>query len=130
MDGWVSDVAVNYMQALKWPIIGWVVVDVIFIAAGFWDALIAMLFPAAVSLGLAFGAWTGYKMIAEFRGTVLDVAVGGIVVGAACGILTVVYHVVHGGAVTDATWASGVSSVLVVLFGAVVGGGFALTSGR
>ena len=53
-------------QAVKWPVIGWVVVDVIFILMLFVDGVMELLtMPVAAPLTIAFGVWVGYRMIAE-----------------------------------------------------------------
>ncbi len=112
-------------SALKWPIIGWIVVDVIFIAVAYAEGVGAMFSPATVTpLMLAFGAWVGYKTV-DLGGGFVSAIIAGVIVGAVCGVLTIIgFGVVHGmeGMNGMAIYAVGMNTA-----GAVVGGGFALT---
>ncbi len=115
------------MRALKWPIIAWIIVDVIFLAMTFVGGVMEMLTPATLSpLLLAFGAWTGYKIV-EFKGNFVDVIVVGVVVGVVCGVLTVVLLLAHGMMGMGVLLSEFVFNVGMNLVGAIVGGGYALT---
>lgn len=110
-------------QAVKWPVISWVVVDVVFLLTGFVEGVLELLTPAVVApLAVAFGVWAGYKMI-EFGGNYIGAIVAGAIVGAACAILTLVLGVVHAMPVIPMA----VLSLALNLNGALVGAGFALT---
>ena len=119
-----------YARALKWPVISWIVVDAVLLVATLLDrSLFDMLTAGAMApMMLAFGVWSGYKIV-EFGGNYGHAIVAGIVVGVVCALLAVVgfgFISVH---------PSGISAVLTLglfafgmnLFGALIGGGFALT---
>jgi len=120
-----------YVKALKWPVITWVVVDVIFlIGVALFPDIGSYATPGALTpLLLAFGIWAGYKIV-QFGGNYLHAAIAGLVVGVVCAILAIV-----GFGVILASVTGGISAVLpaavyylaVNLFGALIGGGFALS---
>ncbi len=58
-----------YVRALKWPIITWVVVDLVMLAAALlFGDIVPMMTPAVLApLLLAFGLWAGSKIV-EFGG--------------------------------------------------------------
>ncbi len=116
----------DYMRVLKWPVIGWVVVDLIFLAMVLVSRGTAgMLTPASLSpLLLGFGAWAGYKMV-DLGGKFYDGIVAGVVVGVVCGVLTLVLLAVLGmmaEAVPEFTFNLGMN-----VAGAVLGAGYAST---
>ncbi len=112
---------------MKWPIIGWVVVDLVFLGITFVGGVMEMLTPGALSpLLLAFGAWAGYKTV-EFKGNFVAVIVSGIVVGVVCGVLTIVLLLAHGMTGSGVLLAEFVFNLGMNLVGAIVGGGYALT---
>ena len=114
-------------QAIQWPVIGWVVVDVIFILMLFVDGVMEiMTMPVAAPLTIAFGVWVGYKMI-ELGGNFVGAIVAGVIVGATCAILTIVGIGLIHGTPMDAVLPLAVASLGMNVSGAVVGGGFALT---
>lgn len=119
-----------YSNALKWPVIGWVIVDVVFLLASFVSpGVSAMLTPAALApLLLLFGLWAGYKIV-EFGGNFGSVIVAGLVVGLVCAFLIVIGF----GAINDVL--GGIAGALpfgifglgLNVAGAIIGGGFALS---
>lgn len=119
-----------YVNALKWPVIGWVVVDLVLLVASFVSpGIVVMMTPAALApVLLLFGLWAGYKIV-EFGGNFVSVLVAGLVVGIVCAFLTVVgfgvINNVMGGVAGAAPF--GVFSLALNLTGAVIGGGFALS---
>ncbi len=116
----------DYVRVLKWPIIGWIIVDLVFlamvlVARGTAGMLTA---PTLSPLLLGFGAWAGYKMV-ELGGKFYDGIVAGVVVGVVCGVLTLVLLGVLGAmadAVPEFTFNLGMNVV-----GAVLGAGYAST---
>ncbi len=117
----------NLVRAVKWPIISWVVVDVVFVAAGFVGGVLELYTPAGFApLLIAFGFWAGYKMI-EFGGNYGNAIVAGVIVGAACAILTIVGFVLILGQEFSGIFPLAVYSLAFNIAGALVGGGFALT---
>ncbi len=115
------------MRALKWPIIAWIIVDVIFLAMTFVGGVMEMLTPATLSpLLLAFGAWAGYKIV-EFKGNFVDLIFVGVVVGVVCGVLTIVLLLAHGMMGMGVLLSEFVFNLGMNLVGAIVGGGYALT---
>lgn len=119
-----------YVNALKWPVIGWVIVDLVFLVASFVSPdIVPMMTPAALApLLLLFGLWAGYKIV-EFGGNFGSVIVAGLVVGFVCALLTVVgFGVINNvmGGVAGAL-PFGIFSLVLNLSGAVIGGGFALS---
>jgi len=110
-------------DALKWPIIGWITVDVLFILVLFVDGVDALMTPATLApLALGFGIWAGYKTV-EFGGGFGGAIGAGVIVGAVCGLLTLLLGVVHGMSVFPLA----VFNLALNIAGAVVGGGFLLT---
>lgn len=117
----------NYGRALKWPVIGWIVVDVVFLILGYIKGVSELFTPPAVApLLLAFGVWAGYKTI-QFNGKFLDSVISGIVVGAVCGILIIVGDGFIRGAGFAAVWPFTVFAFSLNVAGAIVGGGYALS---
>jgi len=119
-----------YVNALKWPVIGWVVVDLVLLTASFVSpGIVVMMTPEALSpLLLLFGLWAGY-IIVEHGGNFGSVIVAGLVVGFVCALLTVVgFGVINNvmGGISGAL-PFGVFSLGLNLAGAVIGGGFALS---
>ncbi len=115
------------MRALKWPIIAWVIVDIIFLAITFVHGVMDMLTPAGLSpLFIAFGAWAGYKIV-EFKGKFPDVIAAGVIVGVVCGVLGVVLLLAHGMTGMGDLTAEFTFDAAMILVGAIVGGGYALT---
>ncbi len=123
----VNHLAADYMRALKWPIIAWVIVDIIFLAITFVHGVMNMLTPAGLSpLFIAFGAWAGYKIV-EFKGKFPDVIAAGVIVGVVCGVLGVILLLAHGMTGMGDLTAEFTFDAAMNLVGAIVGGGYALT---
>ncbi len=115
-------------SVLKWPIIGWIVVDVLFILILYVDGVAGVMTPATLApLALAFGAWVGYKTV-EGGGNFSGAIINGAIVGVVCGILTLLMGQVHG-MDNSAVFALAAYFVVLNTSGAVVGGGFLLTNG-
>lgn len=112
--------------------ITWIVVDlVMLVAVLLFGDIASMMTPAAlVPLLLAFGLWPGYKIV-KFDGGYGDALVAGLVVGVVCAILIVI-----GFGVVLASTTGGVAAVIPLavfglifnVFGALIGGGYALTN--
>ncbi len=116
-----------WTRALMWPVVTWVVVNVIFFAA-----LLAVpdmgksVSPAGLTpLLLAIGGWAGYKIV-ELGGGYGYAFIAGVVVGAVCAVLDVI-----GSAIIGQTMAAAFPGAVYFfglnLFGALIGGGFKLT---
>lgn len=120
-----------FVRALQWPVITWIVVDLLMLAAVLlFGDIAAMMTPAAlVPLLLAFGLWAGFKIV-KFGGGYANALVAGFVLGAVCAILIVI-----GFGMVLASTTGGVAAVIPLVvfglifnvFGALIGGGFALT---
>ncbi|MCI0550211.1 MAG: hypothetical protein L0287_04590 [Anaerolineae bacterium] len=122
-----------YARALKWPIISWVVIDLVFLVAFF-------IYPSQIGtmgapgnltvLLLAVGAWAGYKIV-EFGGNYLHAAIAGLIVGAVCAVLDVIGFGVIAAGLTGGITPDLLAGALYFLgmnfFGSLIGGGFALT---
>jgi hypothetical protein len=110
---------VDFVRALKWPVITWIVLDALFYIAGMVYSPAAQLFTPdiAAAMALVFGAWAGSKIVA-FKGTYLHAAGGGIVLGAVCLVLCML-----GGFGLQL----GAYMGLMNLSGALIGAGYALT---
>lgn len=117
----------DYVRALKWPVIAWIEVDIVMLAMSYLAGVMDMLTPAVIApLTLAFGVWAGYKIV-EFGGKVLDVVVAGAVVGVVCAGLTLVGFGLVRGMGFEAILPLAVFAAGFNLFGAFIGGGFALS---
>ena len=115
-------------SVLKWPIIGWIVVDVLLILVLYVDGVSHVMTPATLApLALAFGAWVGYKTV-DGGGGFSNAIVNGAIVGAVCGVLTLLMGAIHG-MDNGEVFALAVYFVGLNISGAVVGGGFLLTNG-
>ncbi|MEN8145770.1 MAG: hypothetical protein ABFS14_12575 [Gemmatimonadota bacterium] len=115
-------------SVLKWPIIGWIVIDVLFILILYVDGVSHVMSPTTVApLALAFGLWVGYRTV-QGGGSFSNAIVNGAIVGAVCGVLTLLMGAVHGMDSGD-VFAQAVFFFGLHISGAVVGGGFLLSSG-
>lgn len=114
------------LDAVKLPVIGWIVVGVLLILVLFvYGVAEIMTVPTLAPLAIAFGVWAGYKSV-EFGGT-LGTAIGaGFIVGLACALLTLLFGPIHGMSAA-VTVPMAVYSMALNVGGAVVGGGFLLT---
>lgn len=114
-------------QAVKWPVISWIVVDISFLITSYVPGVIEMTTPPVWGpLALAFGIWAGYKMV-ELGGNYIGALVAGLIVGAVCAILTIVGLGVIRGLGVGEMFPAAVLALALNFFGAVTGGGFALT---
>lgn len=117
----------EYGRALKWPIIGWIVLDIALLILSYIRGVSELFGATALSpLLLAFGVWAGYKIV-QFKGGFLDALISGVVVGVVCGVLIILGPGLIRGAGVAAVWPLAVYAFGMNLFGAIVGGGFALT---
>jgi len=117
-----------FSKTLKWPVISLLIVGGIhFIAEAILPGLREVFVPAVVApLLLVFGLWVGYKMV-QFGGHYGHV----VAVGAILGILPVVLDIVGFGVILGRGLEFGVLAGTLgfgmILFGSLVGGGFALS---
>jgi len=117
-----------WTRALTWPVIAWVVINVVFFGA---LAIVPDMGKAVSPAGLTpllllVGLWAGYKIV-EFGGNIWYAAAAGVVVGLVCAILDIigsalVLKMSAGDAYPGSVYFFGMN-----FFGAVVGGGFKLT---
>ena len=117
----------DYMRALKWPIISWIVSDALFVVLSYVQG-VAELFTAPVLALLAtiFGIWGGYKIV-QFKGTYADAIGAGVILGVVCFVLCYVGFGLVLGLPTTGWLPIGVFMGSLNLTGALIGGGFALT---
>jgi|SRR3990172_393443 len=117
-----------YVKALKFPVLSAVIVGLLhLISEAILPDLQGIFIPAVVApVPLAFGVWTGYKMV-QFGGKYRDVIVAGVILG----ILPLILQLVGFGWILDrgmdAGKLAGVLGFDMVLFGSLIGGGFALS---
>jgi len=117
----------NLVRILKWPIISWIVVDVVFLVASYTEGIVEMMTPAVLTpLALAFGVWVGYKTI-SFGGNYGHAILSGVIVGAVCAVLTVVGFGAIRGLGVDVIMPLGLFTFGMNVAGATIGAGFALT---
>ena len=110
---------VDYVRALKWPVITWIVLDALYFIVGkVYEAAAKLFTPdiAAVT-ALLFGMWTGSKIV-SFKGNFAHAFVGGVILGAVCFVLCMV-----GGFGPEL----GVYMGVMNLSGALIGAGYMLT---
>lgn len=117
-----------YVKTLRWPVISLLIVGIShFIAEIIWPGLKDIYQPHVLApLLLAFGVWVGYKAI-QFGGTYGTV----IVAGAILGLLPIVvelfgFGILLGRGVQQGVLASEFGFAMI-LYGALIGGGFALS---
>jgi len=117
-----------YVKALKWPIITWVVINVLFL-------VVLLLLPKVGEIAtdatltpllLAVGIWAGYKMV-QFGGNYWHAALGGLIVGAVCAILAIVLFGLIASAGVANVLPGAVYDFAMNFFGALIGGGFAVS---
>ena len=109
----------DYMRALKWPVLTWILLDAIYFVMDKVYAPAGQLFTPDIAAltALVFGLWGGSKIV-EFKGKYWDAAGAGIVLGVLCFILCIA-----GGFGAQL----GVYMGIMNLSGALIGGGWALT---
>jgi len=117
-----------FVKALKWPVISLLIVGGLHFLA---EAILPDLKdtfkpPVLAPVLLAFGIWVGYKMV-QFGGGYGHVILAGVILG----VLPVVLDVVGFGIIldrgVDAGVLAGVFGFGMILFGSLIGGGFALS---
>ncbi len=118
-----------FYRTLKWPVVSLLITGAVhFTLEAIWpDLRNAFTPPALAPILLAYGLWVGYRAI-EAAGTYVHA----IVAAAILGILPIVLDVVGFGQIlgrgTEAGVLSGVFSFAVILFGSLIGAGFALSA--
>jgi len=119
-----------FVKTLSWPIISLLVTGAThFTLEAIWPDLRNTFIPPVLApILLVYGLWVGYRAIGA-GGTYLHAIVAGIVLG----VLPVVLDIVGFGLIlgrgTDAGVMAGVFGMAVIVFGSLIGAGFAL-SGR
>lgn len=117
-----------YVKTLQWPVISLLIVGTIHFMAEMILPDLKNIFqpPVLAPLLLAFGLWVGYKM-AQFGGNYGHVILAGVILGILPAILDVGgFGIILGRGVQQGVLA-GVFGFGMILFGALVGGGFALS---
>ncbi len=115
-----------FVRILMWPVIGLVVTGLWhFTIEAIWPDLQTTIVPAVLApLLLAYGAWVGYRAVGLGAGFVAAVA-GGLILGLLpLGLDIVGFGIVLGRGVDHGTLA-GVFGLSFVVFGALLGAGFA-----
>ena len=116
------------VKTLKWPVISLLIVGIThFIAEIIWPDLKGIYQPPVTGpVLLAFGVWVGYKMI-QFGGSYGNV----IVAGAILGILPIILQVFGFGMILGRGVSQGILAgefgFAMILYGSLIGGGFALS---
>ena len=125
-----SGTAAALRTGLVWPIVGLLVTGMWhFTVEAIWPDLRNLFVPAVLGpILLAYGAWAGHRTTRAGGGYV-----GAIVAGAILGVLPLMLDIVGFGVIlgrgTDVGTLAGVFGFSMVLFGALLGGGFA-SAGR
>ena len=119
---------VDYVKALKWPVITWIVLDLLFIVVSPIKGVSEMFSNDVSALyGLVFGLWVGYTMITQFKGTYGQAFVGGLIIGLVCLVLCIIgFGIVLKMGVAGALPIA-IFMAMMNLSGALIGAGFALT---
>ena len=118
-------------RILMWPVISLLITGALhFTVEAIWpDLKAAFIAPTLGPLLLAYGAWVGYRAVRSGAGYGW-----GIVAAALLGILPILLDVVGFGMIlgrgTQAGTLSGVFSWSVIVFGALLGGGYAMSGER
>lgn len=122
--------AVNFQRALMWPAI-----TVVLSIAIAWVETKAipetgMILTTAnfVTWLTLVGAWGGWAMVKE-GGTYWHAAVAGVALWILCGAVDIVLYGFGSGFGVDAVLPDAVGGSSIILFGALVGGGWAATKG-
>jgi len=115
-------------KTLKWPVISLLIVGSIhFVAEAIAPGLREVFVPAVVApLLLVFGIWVGYKMV-QFGGHYGHVILAGVILGILPAVLDVVGFGMILGRGVDYGMLAGTLGFGMILFGSLVGGGFALS---
>jgi hypothetical protein len=114
------------VKTLKWPLISILITGTVhLIIEALWPKLqTVFVAPSLAPLLLAYGIWVGYKAIHN-GGNYMNAAVAGVILG----ILPLVLETVGFGMVLGFSdrFLVGVFGFAMILFGSLVGGGFALS---
>ena len=115
-------------KTLKWPVISLLIVGGIhFVAEAAVPGLREIFVPAVVApLLLVFGLWVGYKMV-QFGGHYGHVILAGAILGILPVVLDVVGFGVFLGRGVEYGVLAGIMGFGMILFGSLIGGGFALS---
>lgn len=130
-----------YVRALQWPIISWVLIDVVLLVLAIASADFLTMFSASSGplalITFVIGLWAGSKMVELSEATndiqkYIEAIIAGIIVGIVCATLTIVgFNTVGSLDLVDLT---GIDVVVMGIFafafnaaGGVVGGGYSLT---
>lgn len=117
-----------FYRTLKWPVISLIITGAThFILEAIWpDLRNTFIAPVLAPILLSYGAWVGYRAI-DLGGTYLHA----IIAAATLGILPILLDVVGFGVIlgrgTEAGVMAGVFGVAVIIFGSLIGSGFALS---
>lgn len=119
-----------FVKVLTWPVVSLLVTGAThFTLEAIWPGLRnTFIAPVLAPILLAYGLWVGYRAIGV-GGTYLHAIVAAVILG----VLPVVLDIVGFGLIlgrgTDAGAMAGVFGMAVIVFGSLIGAGFAL-SGR
>jgi len=118
-------------RTLTWPVISLLITGVLhFTAEAVWPDLKAVFLPATLApLLLAYGLWAGYRAIGS-GGTYGHALAAGVILGILPLALDVVGFGIVLGRGVQAGGLAGVFGFAMILFGSLVGGGFALSGER
>jgi len=117
-----------YYRTLLWPVVSLLVTGVVhFTMEAIWPELHAVFVPSVLAPALlAYGAWIGYRMVGA-GGAYLDALVAGVIVGVLPIILEVVGFGIVLGRGAQPGLLAGLFGFTMIVFGAVLGGGFVLS---
>lgn len=114
---------------LKWPVVSLLITGALhFTIEAVWPDLKNFFIPPVLTpVLLAYGAWVGYRTI-QLGGNYVQVIIGGVILG----ILPLVLDIVGFGLVLGrgvaAMQLAGIFGFAVIVFGSLLGGGFALSA--
>ena len=117
-----------YIKALKFPVISAIIVGLIHLTSeAIFPDLKGLFQPSVVAIVVtAFGIWAGYKVV-QFGGNYGSVIVVGVILGILPLFLQIVgFGLLLGRGMTAGTL-GGIFGFDMVLFGSLIGGGFALS---
>ena len=119
-----------FITTLTWPVVSLLVTGAThFTLEAIWPDLRNTFVPAVLApILLAYGVWVGYRAIGA-GGTYLHAIVAAVILGLLPVALDIVGFGVILGRGTDTGAMAGVFGMAVIVFGALIGAGFAL-SGR
>ena len=117
-----------FITILTWPVISLLVTGAThFTLEAIWPDLRNTFIPPVLApILLAYGLWVGYRAIGA-GGTYLHAIVGAVVLGLLPVALDIVGFGVILGRGTDAGVMAGVFGMAVIVFGSLIGAGFALS---